>query len=71
MWMPTGGQLEMVTYIFPPRHKENKERKRNQSRIVHIPFALYVYGLALICQSVAPFCQAENGRHDQESEQNV
>jgi len=25
MWLPMGRQLEMVMYIFPPRHKEKKK----------------------------------------------
>ena len=36
IWLPTGGQLEMVIYVFLPRHKENKERKRKKvKRIVY------------------------------------
>ena len=23
MWLPTGGQLETIMYVFPPQHKEN------------------------------------------------
>ena len=22
MWLPKGGQIETVTYVYPPRHKE-------------------------------------------------
>ena len=33
MWLPTGGQLKTVIYVFPPRHKENKERKKKKSFI--------------------------------------
>ena len=29
--LPTGGQLETVIYVFPPSHKENKERERKKS----------------------------------------
>ena len=27
MWLPTGGQLETVMYVFPPRHKENGKKE--------------------------------------------
>ena len=33
MWLPTGGQLKTVTYVYPPRHKEynKKKNKKNES----------------------------------------
>ena len=29
MWLPTGGQLETVMYVSPPRHKENEKKINN------------------------------------------
>ena len=40
MWLPMGGQLEMVTYVYPPRHREIAKEKKEKERMLEPIFPL-------------------------------
>ena len=56
MWLPTGGQLKTVTYVYPPRHKVKEIAKKRKKIYSDLFCSSYIF--VLICIKCSEFSVA-------------